>query len=216
MANETAVVTEDDLEQAFREDPKFGFEVLDAYFREQIFRFIKSIRRSLSPEDIEDVYQDAMMELAKIVRKPSFDPLKPMRIVNKVVKEKTIDFWRRRTKRHFQSLNEIVHLIGDQLKDTDTGMEWSFLSPSDKIKFQKTLDAAIDSLPPKQKAAALAYVEVFEDVLESGSYKPLADRIREMTGEFVTAMQAKSNWHEAKQKIAEQLARAGFRALLEE
>lgn len=106
MANEEAVVTEDELEKAFKDDPKFGFEVLDLYFREQIARYIKSIRRSLSPEDIADVYQNALMELVRIVRKPDFDPTRPMRIVNKVVKEKTIDYWRRKTVRKYRSLDD--------------------------------------------------------------------------------------------------------------
>ena len=215
MANQEAVVTEDDLELAFKDDPQFGLQILDAYFRERIGQSIKSIRPSLTAEDVADVFQNVLVELIKIVRKPDFDPARPMRIVNKVVEEKTIDFWRRKTRRRHRSLDSILPLIAQDLEDTKIGHAWNWMTDDEKLKFKQNLDTAIEGLPPKQKAAAIAFVEVYEDVRESGSYKPLADRIGEMTGELVNGMQAKSNWHEARTKLAEKLSRAGFKALLE-
>lgn len=215
MANQEAVVTEDDLELAFKDDPKFGLELLHADFRAQIWRYIKSFCRSLSPEDIADIYQNAMVELVRIVKEPDFDPTRPMRIVNKVVKEKTIDFCRRKIRRKHRSLDDILPFVGGDLEDTKIGYAWNWLTDDEKLRFQQALDAAIDGLPPKQKSAAVAFVEVYEEIREAGSFKPLADRISEMTGDIVNGMQAKSNWHEARAKLAEKLARAGFKALLE-
>lgn len=215
MANHEAVVTEDDLELAFKDDPKFGLELLHADFRAQIWRYIKSFCRSLSPEDIADIYQNAMVELVRIVKEPDFDPTRPMRIVNKVVKEKTIDFCRRESLRQHRSLDEILPFIAHDLEDTKIGYSWNWLTDDEKLRFQQAVDAAIDGLPPKQKAAAVAYVDVYGEIRKADLYKVLADRISEMTGEIVNGMQAKTNWHEARAKLAEKLSRAGFKALLE-
>ena len=122
--------TGDDLEQAFRDDPKLGLELLDASFREPIWRYIKAICRSLSPEDTADVYQNALLELVRIVRQPGFDPTRPMRIVNKVVKERTVDFARRRHKRLCYSLDQIVHLVAEDMRDTRIGSGWKLLPSS--------------------------------------------------------------------------------------
>lgn len=215
MANQEAVVTEDDLEQAFKDDPKFGLEVLDSYFREPLWRYMKSISRSLSPHDLEDIYQSAIVELIRAVQKPSFDPTKPMRLVNKIVMERTVDFLRRRRVRKCQGLDDIVQFVAEDLRTSNTGFRWNLMLADDKAAFRKTLDLAIDTLPPKQKAAALAFIEVYDKVRGQDSYKLLADRIKAMTGESVTAMQAKSNWHEARTKIGDKLARAGFKSLVE-
>lgn len=215
MAQIDAVVTEDDLEQAFKDDPQFGLEVLDSYFREPLWRYMKSISRSLTPDDLQDIYQSAIVELIRAVRRPNFDPIKPMRLVNKVIQEKTVDFLRRKRIRRCQNLDDVVSFVAEDLRNSNTGFQWNQLLVDDKAAFRKAVDQAIDTLPPKQKSAAVAFVEVYDQIRELGSYKPLADRIKQMTGESVTAMQAKSNWHDARSKLEEKLARAGFRSLVE-
>ena len=65
----------------------------------------------------------------------------------------------------------------------------------------------IDSLPSKQRSAALAFLDVYEEVRRERSYRVLKERIEEMTVDEVTVPQAKSNWHEAKKKIVEKIAR---------
>lgn len=215
MAQQDAVVTEDDLEQAFKDDPQFGLEVLDSYFREPLWRYMKSISRSLTPDDMEDIYQSTIVELIRAVRRPNFDPIRPMRLVNKVIQERTVDFLRRKRIRRCQNLDDIVAFVAEDLRNSNTGFRWNLLLADDKVAFRKALDQAIDTLPPKQKSTAVAFVEVYDQIREQGSYKPLADRIKQMTGESVTAMQAKSNWHDSRSKLEEKLARAGFRSLVE-
>jgi DNA-directed RNA polymerase specialized sigma24 family protein len=155
------------------------------------------------------------LDLIRAVRRPNFDPIKPMRLVNKVLKAKVVDFLRRKRIRCCQNLDDIVELVAEDLRNSNTSYQWNLMLADDKAVFRRALDQAIDTLPPKQKSAAIAFVEVYDLIREQGSYKPLADRIKQMTGESVTAMQAKSNWHDARSKLEEKLARAGFRSLVE-
>ena len=66
----TKPVTENELEQAFRDDPEFGLALLHEDYRHQIGRYIKAKAWVLSREDIKDVYQETMFEMVKVIRSP--------------------------------------------------------------------------------------------------------------------------------------------------
>jgi len=42
MVKKVVVITEDDLEQQFKEDKKFAVQLLDSEYREHLWRYIKS------------------------------------------------------------------------------------------------------------------------------------------------------------------------------
>jgi hypothetical protein len=69
MAKNAVVVTEDDLEQQFRDDKRFAVQLLDSEYREHIWRYIKSICRYFTDDDIHDVYQQARKRPAEHVEK---------------------------------------------------------------------------------------------------------------------------------------------------
>jgi len=81
---------------------------------------------------------------------------------------------------------------------------------------RQALDEAVDGLPPKQQTAALAFLEVYEVIREENSYRALSERIREMTGEDCTTVQASDNWRVARKTIATKLRRQNFHLLIEE
>ena len=83
-------------------------------------------------------------------------------------------------------------------------------------RFRQSLDEAIDGLPPKQQTAALAFLEVYEIVREENSFRALAERIREMTGDDCTTVQAYDNWRAARKAIEAKLRRQKFHLLIEE
>jgi RNA polymerase sigma factor (sigma-70 family) len=198
-------ITEEDLEREFRDDPEFAFEMLDAYFREPLLRYIKSCARGLSSEDLADVYQEALMEMVTVVRSGRFNPEKPLRLIQTIAKRRAIDLARKKKVRTCTELD--LAFIAEDLKDSDIGLEWRLLGPDGQRRFRRALGAAIDSLPPKQQAAALAFLDVYEEIRRERSYRVLKERIEEMTGEDVTTSQAKSNWHEAKKKLVEKIGR---------
>jgi hypothetical protein len=90
MAKKAVVVTEDDLEQLFKDDKKFAVQMLDSEYREHLWRYIKSKCQYFSEDDIHDVYQQALGEFIRCVQKPDFDPHKPLRLLQHIAKLRAI------------------------------------------------------------------------------------------------------------------------------
>jgi RNA polymerase sigma factor (sigma-70 family) len=207
-----AEAAEEQLEKLFREDPRFAMEVLHTDYRERIWRYIKSVAWWLSPEDIDDIYQNTFVRLIKAVREPDFDPKNPMRLVCDIAWKAAIDWHRRKKRRIMPSLDDAVKRIAEDRKGTTIGMVWTLMGKEEWSKFRRVLDQVIDELPRKQKAAAAAFVRVYEKYREEDSHRPIGElMMEEMPGEDMTAQQAYDNWREAKEKIATKLERAGFK-----
>lgn len=208
-------IKDDELEEAFRAGPRFGLEFLESEYREYLFRFIKANAMGLSPQDVADVYQDTMLDLIEVVQKPDFDPSAPMRIVRTIAERRAIDAARKKGYRRAASLDDALNHVAEDLKDSRLEFQWH-LHQGDRARFRQVLDQSIGKLPEKQRIAATAFLDVYEDVREKNSYFPLAERIRAITGEDVTTAQAKDRWKEARTTIAARLTRAGLKILLEE
>lgn len=201
----------DELERLFREEPRFALEVLHTDYREHIWRYIKSFAWWLSPEDIDDIYQNTFIRLIKVVRQSDFDPQKPMRLVCDLAKKAAIDWHRRKKRRRMPDLDEAVQQIAHDRSTTKIGLEWSLIFKEDWPKFRRALDQAIEELPRMQKAAALAFMRVYEKYRDEDSHRPIGELMtEEMPGQDMTALQAYDNWREAKTKLRMKLQRAGF------
>ena len=211
MTDQKMVATEDELEQRFRDDPQFALQLLHSDYRENIYRFIKSLGWWLNAHEIDDVYQETFCRLIRAVRRPGFDPGKPMRLVQDIARKAAYDWTRRKKRRHVASIDAIYEQIADDVKDTTVCREWLTAKP-DWPKFRSALDAIIDDLPSKQPTAAKAFCHVYES-LRRNDHSALAEKIREMTGEDVTTAQASDRWREAKATIACKLERAGLKLL---
>ncbi len=209
MAHDAAV-TEDELEAEFRRDPKSGLEFLELYFRQNIFAYIKSLCRYAQPHDLADIYQDTMLRLVRAVQRETFSPANPMALVTDIAFKAATDFKRRKKVPPIGDANEVGELLGGDLNSTKAAMEWRYMLKEDIPAFRRALDRALDDLPPKQKIAAAAMIQVCEEVYGKGSFLPLRERIRAITGEQVTTVQATDNWRAARAKLAERLRRAGF------
>jgi len=216
MAKTTVVVTEDDLEQQFKEDKQFAVQLLDSEYREHIWRYIKSVCRYFTGDEIRDVYQDAIVEFIRRVRRPDFDPHKPLRLIQHIAHCRAIDLARRKKASRIRSSGDLIEVLAVDLKDSRVSLEWKCVAREDWSKFRQALDQTIDDLPPKQQTAALAFLEVYETVRTEHSYRALAERIREMTGEDCTTVQASDNWRVARKTIAAKLRRQKFNLLIEE
>lgn len=212
MATGPGVVTEAELAEQFRVDPQFALGVLHSEFRENIYRYIKSVGRWLSPHEIDDVYQETFCRLIAAVRKPDFDRTRPpMPFVQDIAWKAACDWGRRKKRRTMPSIDAAYEQIADDLKDTTVRREWQLVKP-DWPEFQKTLDKIIESLPPKQRIAACAFLVSYEQ-LRKNDYSALAEAIHDMTGEDVTTAVARDRWREAKKTIASKLERAGLKLL---
>jgi len=216
MAKNAVVVTEDDLEQQFKDDKKFAVQLLDSEYREHIWRYIKSVCRYFTDDEIHDVYQKALYEFIRCVKKPNFDPCKPLRLIQRIAKFRAIDLARSKKASRIRNSGNLIEVLAEDLKDTRVSLQWRLILREEWPRFRQALDKAIDELPPKQQTAALAFLEVYEVVREKSCYRALAERIREMTGEDCTTVQASDNWRVARKAIAEKLSRQKLNLLIEE
>jgi DNA-directed RNA polymerase specialized sigma24 family protein len=211
-------ITEQELGQAFRDDPEFGLALLHSEFRDQIARYIKSkmwgLSSALLAEEIKDVYQETMLELIPLVRSADFDRNDPMRIVYEIAKRRAIDHLRRRKFRPKQDVDGAIDRIAQDLAGTSLGLEWRLL---DKLAWQEFRDALMVAvtkvLTPKQSIVARCYVDHFEDFGERDIYAPLARLVAEITGEYENAVTIKKLWHEAKKRLVAELVRKGYKFL---
>jgi RNA polymerase sigma factor (sigma-70 family) len=216
MAKNTVVVTEDDLEQQFKDDKQFAVQLLDSEYREHLWRYIKSVCRYFTGDEIRDVYQDTLVEFIRRVKRPDFDPHKPLRLIQHIARCRAIDLARRKKASRIRNSGDLIEALAEDLKDTRVSLEWKLIMRDEWPRFRQALDQAIDDLPSKQQTAALAFLEVYEVVRAENSYRALAERIREMTGEDCTTVQASDNWRVARKAVAAKLRRQKFNLLIEE
>jgi DNA-directed RNA polymerase specialized sigma24 family protein len=206
-------VTEEELEEVFRDDPEFGLTLLHVEFKDVILRCIKKKAWALGLSDWLDVYQETMMTMIAKVREPGFDPRRPLRLVQVIACRKAIDHLRRKGHRVNTQDDSILPHIAADLKNTDLGFEWQSLGPADWKEFRKALHEVIALLPDRQREVAMAYVDHYEDFKERDTYLPLAEAVGRITGKKQNVVAVKSAWIEARRKIAEALTKRGFNFL---
>jgi DNA-directed RNA polymerase specialized sigma24 family protein len=175
-------ITEQELEEAFQDDPEFGLALLHSDFRDQIARYIKSklwgLPCGILREEIRDVYQETMLALIPIIRTPDFDWKDPMRIVYDIAQKKSIDHLRRRKYRPKQDVDGAIEQIANDLSGTILGVTWKYLGKQAWQEFRDALLVAVTTvLTPKQAIVARCYVDHFEEFGEREIYAPLARRL---------------------------------------
>lgn len=199
-------ITEQELAEVFQEDPEFGLRLLYTEFRDQIARYIKSklwgLPLGIRTEEVKEVFQDTMLALLPLVRKPDFDWSEPMRIVNGIARNKARDAIRRRKYRPKEDVDGAIDQIAKDLAGTNLGMEWRLLSKLEWKEFCSELLKAVDSvLTEKQAIVARCYVDNYEDFGERDIYPPLARLVSDITGEDENAYTIKKHWMEAKKRL---------------
>lgn len=212
MAKERGVVTEDELEELLREDPKFAVAMIDSDYRENIWRYIRSRCRYFEDDDVHEVYVKTLKDFIRCVRKPAFDPKAPLKLIFHIAKLRARD--RRRAKKASAepTFDALLEFIVQDMKDTTTRLNWQLMK-SDWPEFRATLEKLIDQLPDKQRDAMNAFVETYWEIRTQGSMRRLAEHIRQQYGYDCTASQAADNVRAAIDTLEPKLRRAGFNLL---
>ncbi len=212
MENERILVTEEELERLLLEDPQFAVEMIDADYRENIWRYIRSLCRYFDDDDVHEVYVKTLKDFIRCVKKPDFDPKAPLKLVFHIAKKRVLD--RRRAKKvsKVPIFDELLEHIASDMKDTTTRLNW-LLMKSDWPEFRAILEKLIDDLPEKQRDAMNAFVETYWEIRTQGSMQRLAENIRVQYGYDCTASQAADNVRAAIETLEPQLRRAGFNLL---
>jgi DNA-directed RNA polymerase specialized sigma24 family protein len=216
MTQDTGI-TDEELEQLFHEpDRRFAVQMLDTYRREHMWRYILSKCRYFDDDDIHEVYTQTLSEFIECAKKPDFDPKAPLRLFQFIARFRAIDRARKRKRARVKDVAELIEPLAVDLKDTKVSLEWNLMMKEEKAAFRKALDKAVDELAPKQRIAALAMLEVYDQVRSDDSPKALAARIREMTGEDCTASKAADRWEAARENLRSKMTKAGFKHLFED
>jgi hypothetical protein len=210
-------ISDEELERLFQaSDHIFAVQMLDAYRREHMWRYIKSIYRSFKEEDLHDIYVKALEEFIECVKKPDFNPKAPIRLLKHISHKRAIDRMRSKYRARSITASDLIEPLAVDLKDSRAQMQWRLMFDEQKASFRRALDRAVDNLAPKQRTAAVAMLEVYDEIRSDESPKALAARIREMTGEDCTASQAADRWEAALENLRSAMTRAGFKHLFED
>ena len=137
MAKNAVVVTEDDLEQQFKDDKSFAVKLLDSEYREYIWRYIKSICRYFTDDEIHDVYQQSLGEFIRCVKKPDFDPRKPLRLIQRISRFRAIDLARRKKASRIRNSGDLIEVLAKDLKDTRVSLEWRMILREEWPRFRQ-------------------------------------------------------------------------------
>lgn len=212
MAKERSVVTEDELEELLREDPKFAVAMIDSDYRENIWRYIRSRCRYFDDDDVHDVYVTTLKDFIRCVQKPDFDPKAPLKLIFHIAKLRARDRRRGKKASAEPTFDALLEFIVEDMKDTTTRLNWQLMK-SDWPEFRTTLENLIDQLPDKQRDAMNAFVEKYWEIRTQGSMRRLAEHIRQQYGYDCTASQAADNVRAAIETLEPKLRRAGFNLL---
>lgn len=206
-----ADINREDLEDAFRKDPQFGIEVLHTFFQSEIAGYIKFVGHgALNDHDIADIYQDVIMEMIEAVKKPTFDPNEPMRLVYRIAFTNTKEYLRNRSIHSAANLDDCLEFLATDLEGTDVQLRWRYLTRDKQRDFNNALFEIVSDLPEMQRITAIVFITRYKQIRGRNLFTPVAEGIKEFSGKDITAAAAKRNWHEARKKIAEELIKRGF------
>jgi DNA-directed RNA polymerase specialized sigma24 family protein len=212
MDKERGGVTEDELEELLREDPKFAVAMIDSDYRENIWRYIRSRCRYFDDDDVHEVYVKTLKDFIRCVRKPDFDPKAPLKLIFHIARLRARDRRRAKSASAEPIFDALLDFIVQDMKDTTTRLNWQLMK-SDWSEFRATLETLIDQLPDKQRDAMNAFVETYWEIRTQGSMRRLAEHIRQQYGYDCTASQAADNVRAAIDTLEPKLRRAGFNLL---
>ncbi|MCB7129871.1 MAG: sigma-70 family RNA polymerase sigma factor [Candidatus Brocadiales bacterium] len=200
-----------DLEQAFRTDPKYGIECLDAFFQEEVAGYIKFVGYgALDTHDMADIYQNVIVDLIQAVQKPNFDPTEPMRLVYRIAYTNTKDYLKKRRIRSAANLDDCLNYLTDDFKGTDVELRWKYMTKEQQTKFNNALFEIINELSEMQRITAIVFITRFKEIRDTNLFTAVAEGIREFANIDITVAAAKGNWYRARTKIAEELLIRGF------
>jgi DNA-directed RNA polymerase specialized sigma24 family protein len=201
-----------ELESLLATDPVCFIKALDLHYRKILARYIERWTCGvLDPEELKDAYQEMMAAVWKRVQQPGFDQHSPLRMVYTIARNVAVTMRRRRLRQPFCADYEAVaQAVGEDLTGTQAGLEWRLLSADERREFQDAVADIIARLPPRQQMAAMAFVEIYEELLVKNTSVPLAAAMSRLSGKNEDVAAAMSAWRFAREKIREDLLQKGY------
>jgi len=210
---ESQSTIEEDLEEALRtKEFKIFMEFLMDGCGEILKRRIKHHSCGfLTIDEMREVYQNAMIEVDRKVRDSAFNPHRPMAFVNEVVRLRTLDARRLKSRQKVATnTDDLLSAMAEADKSAGVVSRWRELTEDDQNRFMAELRAIISEvLPEGQRVVAQAYFDNLVQVAEGG-WSVLVEPINAATGRRPTVSTIRSQWRNAHQTIADELIRRGF------
>lgn len=199
-----------DLEDLLRTDPRAACDLIHEAYQERVFAYIKKLGRGfLKTEDCLDAYQEVMLAFWQRAQRKDFDPKGFERMLFRMAHNKAIDGRRLKTTRRRHD-HDLIAAVAADLKDTDVGRQWSLMDVLEREEFRQIVESVIDKLPDRQKVVAVVFVDNFEEFRARNTYLPLAERVRDLTGEEVSVACVKSAWRAVRERLITILSAKGF------
>ena len=182
------------------------------FHRQRIIGLIGRVSLGLlSPEDLEDAYQDAMYELYGVLRRKPLAAEEYLPFLQWIARCKGIDALRRRGHRHLTNAMQNVLQISVSFADPQPEC---VLCEQDKPAggqdLAEVLLSVLEELPRRQRLVARAYLDHFQEFGERDVYRRLAEVVSGVTGQPEKAETVKSLWFAARQTLGAALKRRGY------
>jgi len=204
--------TQEEMEYLLRDDPRDFIAALHEYFTKVLARYIKRWSWGvLDPHELADACQETLLGIWERVQEPGFDPECPLRMVYGIARNIAVTMRRRKLGRRVRANQEaVVNAVAADLSGTTVGLEWRLLLPEERREFQQAVEEIIACLPERQRMAAQAFAETYEELRERDKYRLLAAAMSAISGKMEDVATVKSAWRFARETIQEKLAQRGF------
>lgn len=207
-------VSEEELAELLPDDPGTFVTFLDSDYGGKLMACIgRASLDVLDESELARAYQETLIAVWTTVQKPGFEPNRPLRIVFAIAKNKALDALRRkfgRTKRRVLNESDVTNLVISDLEGTNLGIDWKYAGEEEKRRLHEVLPEIIETLSPRQRAAAAAFYACFEQVRPNDKYRPIVEAMSAITGQAETVAAAKSALTAAFAKIRAELVRRGI------
>jgi len=216
---ETATLSFDETEIAILlieggEQRDEGLRRLDKEYRLRVGAYLRRNFLGLRPEDIADLYSDALVQFIETLRTydrdpvaSSFNPDRPiLPYLLKIAERRAIDRLRK-SDRH----DEFLQTVGVALRDSELGRYWKASNPSDRQEMRDAVCVAIGKLPPKEKLVWSIYMECFIETGERPSEQKLHELVCERDGLAHTFVSVKRALNNGRSVVRKHLEAKGYR-----
>ena len=208
--------TDEELADILRDDAEQFVQALWQCYAHKIMAYLGKVSWDILDEhELADVFQETMRAVWQRVDQDDFDADRPLRMVFRIARNKGIDarrqkMGRRKLDRPLINESEITDLVIADMAGSELALAAKLQSAEERRRFEKTLPELVAELPPRQRAAATAFVECYADIRQGEKWEQLAAAMSKLIGEPVTVAAATSALRAALAKLRTMLLERGF------
>jgi DNA-directed RNA polymerase specialized sigma24 family protein len=183
--------------------PASRLDWLIARFGARIRQWIREVTRGLlSPEDLEDAYQETLRDAWIEICDKEPAPERYLPLIRTIARRKGIDALRRRGHSPHTNSEEALASLVD--------LRGQRLGPLEWLEVHWIVRDTVAGLPPRQRLVAQCYLDHYWEFGLRDTFERLAKLVRARSGKPVTITSVKKLWHRARAKLIAALRRGGY------